>query len=271
MTAVKEPEKQSQSSPQEVFNAQCPVCPGVAISNYIYKMQDSKTKDISYWNRCQCGVVWQHKYPDGINNYYGEKYIKELLKDKEKYSDACMYYCRTYAPILEELMYGRKLLDVGYTHPYNMQAFSIRGWIPFGIDCNDEASESHRLIKGNFEDYEFPKDGDDFVGTRYDLVWMNHVLENMKEPVKALQKAYDLLNPSGCIFIATPDTDMIFTNSSGAYKYWREKEHYIMWNIESLTRQLERIGFEVILKRRNHENRYLYEDDIHVIAQKRFF
>jgi len=252
-------------SPSEVINAVCPVCTGQVVSNYVYKMQDSKSKDVSFWNRCRCGVVWQHKYPEGIDKFYGKKYVRALLEDKQKYSDSCYYYGRVYASLIEELMYGRKLLDVGYTAPYNMEAFRIRGWIPFGIEFNEDAVESSRMIKGNFESYEFP----DMV--KYNLIWMNHVIENMKDPVRALKISLDLLAEDGCIFIATPDTDMIFTNSSHSFCYWRENEHYIMWNKMVLTRKLEELGFDIIMARRNHEVRFTYTDDLHILAQKKIF
>lgn len=234
-------------------------------------MQDSGSKEISYWNRCRCGVVWQPTHPENIDKFYGKKYIKALQEDKEKYSDSCFYYSRTYAPIIEELTYGRKILDVGYTSPYNMQSFGTRGWIPFGIDFNEDSPESQRLIKGNFEHYEFPKDDDNHTATGYDLIWLNHVIENFKDPVKSFKKCYELLNDSGCLFIATPDTDMIITNSASRYEYWRERECYIMWSMDALIKQLEQAGFEVILKRRNHEIRYTYTNDLHIIAQRRFF
>ena len=254
-----------QKSPTEVLNALCPVCPGQVVSNYVYKMKDSNSEEISYWNRCRCGVVWQHKHPEGVKDYYGEKYKGALLEDKEKFSDSCFYYSRVYAPLLEEMMYGRRMLDVGYCAPYNIHGFSVRGWIPFGIDIHKDSAESSRLVKGDFESYDFP----DMV--QYDLIWMNHVIENMKDPVAALRKSYDLLTENGCLFIGTPDTDMMITNSQGAFYYWRKHEHYIMWNKDRLTRILEDIGFEVILARRNHDNRFTYADDVHLIAQKRFF
>ena len=252
-------------SPPEVINALCPICPGESVSNYVHKMQDSSSKDISYWNQCRCGVVWQHRYPDEVKKYYDKEYIKVLLEDKVKYSDSCYYYSRVYAQIIEELMYGRKLLDVGYMSPYNMQAFSIRGWVPFGIEVNPDASESNRLIKGDFENYEFPD------RMKYDLIWMNHVIENMKDPVAALKRTFDLLTPNGTVFIATPDTDILYVNSSGSFKYWAEHENYIMWNKDSLSKKLEEIGFEIIVSRRNTDVRFTYTNDLHLIAQKKFF
>ncbi len=250
-------------APDNVFNATCPVCS--SISNYVHKMQNSKDQDISYWNHCRCGVIWQSRFPTEVKEFYDQKYIDALLEDRAKYSDSCYYYSRTYATLLEELMYGRRMLDVGYTHPYNLQAFSIRGWIPFGIDINPISAESNRLTKDDFESYKFPE------MVKYDLLWMNHVVENFQDPIKALTKAYDLLTDNGCIFIATPDTDMIFTNSSASFQYWRVHENYIMWNKEALTRKLEEIGFEIIMARRNHEKRFTYAEDLHIIAQKKYF
>jgi len=44
-----------------------------------------------------------------------------------------------------------------------------------------------------------------------------------------------------------------------------------MWNKESLVRELERLGFEVIMARSNFSARFGYYFDLHIIAQKTYF
>lgn len=242
----------------------CPVCIGEVHTNILYKMQDSDTKDLSYWYHCQCGVIWNKGEVTPPREAFGKKYIETILKDKEKYADAMMYPCRIYSPFIEEITYGRKMLDVGYTSPYNMMAFRRRGWVSYGIEIVDEAETTPRLIKGDFENFSFPQD------LKFDLIWMSNVLENFKEPQLALEKVYDLMPPNGVLYICTPDTNFVYNNGVAGFSHWN-KANYIMWSTQRLRSYLEQLGFNVLLQCRSYEKRTTAWDVQHIIAQKKFF
>ena len=100
---------------------------------------------------------------------------------------------------------------------------------------------------------------------------MGHMLEHFQDPIGALKKAYDILSQNGVIYISTPDVDFINKTGVSGFPHWKKREHYVLWNQRSLCRELERLGFKVVLSRRNYSTRFSSWYDVHVIAQKNQF
>ena len=241
-----------------VVPKQCPVCK--ITSNYIYRLTHDKDSE-SQWYRCTCGVIHQENLP--THDMYDSKYIGSMVGAKDS-QYVWIHAARIYAPLIEELTYGRKLLDVGFGIPNVMKFYEDRGWIVTGIDINSEYSEMNNVINENFEIKEKFDD-------QYNLIWMSHVLEHFNDPVEVLKKAYDLLPEDGVLYIATPDIDFINKTGVSAYPHWKPKEHYIMWSERALKRELEKIGFKIITCRRNFTARFSSWYDIQLIAQKNYF
>lgn len=268
-------EKKSAQEDQLVYPHRCPVC-GIE-SSYVYRIEDGKTKEHSSWTRCQCGVIFQDDLPTDAT-VYTEKYIAELheaKQSKERYE----YAVRTYAPLIEEITYGRMLLDVGFASPHLIEAFKERGWLTWAIDINPAITGCGNLYKGDFVEYDFSLSGQKIkeatglekIDRTFDLVWMGHVLEHFHDPIKALHKAYDVLEEKGVLFISTPDIEFINKTGLSGWPHFKKSEHYVMWSEDALCRELERLGFKIVMSRRNYSSRYMSWWDIHCIAQKNYF
>lgn len=222
-------------------------------------------------------MVFQEHQPS--HTAYDKEYTVDYIGAKE-YNLRMIHAPRTYAPLIEELTYGRMMLDVGFNTPDVMKFFENRGWITWGIDLNENTTYGGNLYKGSFEDYDFSVKlgkrakqmvGNERIERQFDLIWMNHVFEHFKNPMKALKKAYDLLPESGLLYIATPDIDFIMKLSSAGFPHWKKREHYIMWSERALKRELERVGFKVIVSRRNFASRFISWYDIQILAEKPYF
>jgi SAM-dependent methyltransferase len=243
----------------ELKVAECPICASVV--SHVYFMQDAKTKRQSKWFSCSCGIVWQDSKPTMV---YDKKYWDKCNDACNKIRPAFQYPVRLYAPLIEELMYGRKVLQVGCPNPYQSEAFAERGWITYSIDKNQSLPASDRHYVGDFETHDLPENS-------FNMIWIYHTLECFTDPMAALAKAKRLLTEDGILFIGTPDTDFINTRSSSGFVHWKPDMNHMMWNRRSLTRQLENLGFSVIMARQNYEQRFPVWDDCHIIAQKKFF
>ena len=221
------------------------------------------TNDNSFWHRCSCGIVFQDDPPE--HGVYDHSYREQYEEMKEaKYR--LVQGASVYSPILEDLTLGRRVLEVGCNTLDNKKYFNNRGWVYFGIDSNKNLDEikTNRIIEGDFESF-------DFKGLQFDVIWMSHVFEHFMNPVAVLEKCHNLLSEDGLIYIATPDTDWINNLGVGGWGHWNKKEHYIFWNIASLSKKLEELGFQVIVKRRNFSMRYTSWHDLHIIAQKIYY
>lgn len=238
----------------------CPICSSYVC--HMYFMQDATTKKQSKWFSCSCGVVFQDKQP---SNSYDKAYLEKHLQYDKKLKDSFEYPVRIYAPLIEELIYGRKALLIGRQTSHQEEALADRGWVPYSIDKNTALEPKDRLFVGDFETYEFPEN------LKFSMIWMYQTLECFQDPAQALNKCKSLLTEDGILFIASPDTDFINTRGSSSFVHWKPDMHYLMWNRRSLSSHLEKLGFNVILARQNYEHRFPAWDDLHIIAQRKFF
>lgn len=225
-------------------------------------MQDSLSKKRSRWFQCSCGVVFNAQKPTKV---YDQKYWNDHNTYDAKKRDEYEYPIRLYAPIIEELIYGRRVLIIGRPNTYQEEALSDRGWVPTVIDKNTYFETKGNIIASDFEHYQFPEN------IKYNVIWMYQTLECLSDPIASLALCHKLLAEDGIILIASPDTDFINTRSSSCFIHWKHDENYIMWNRRSITAHLEKLGFQVILARQNYEHRFPTWDDFHIIAQKKFF
>ena len=266
----------------KVYPKICPIC-GID-GNYVYFMQEGKTDRKGVWYRCTCGVIFQENYPNHL--VYNKDYLNVISGDdewgKQKVRAQFIHPAVTYAPLIEELIYGRMMLDVGFGLSYNMDYFKERGWLTWGVEVNTDIAPQKNIYKGNFLAYNFSPHigqkklkeitGKSKIERKFDLIWMSHVLGHFNDPLRALSRTYDLLQPDGIVYISVPDIEAIHKRGVSAWQHWKKEEHYTMWSERALKRELERLHFKVIMCRRNLADRFTgRHDDIHCIAQKEFF
>ena len=244
---------------EELTVRNCPACNSYV--SHVYFMEDKGSRKKSRWYSCSCGVVFQSKLPEG--KYDQAYYDKCELGPKKR--DEFEYPIRLYAPIIEELIYGRRVLILGAPNHYQHDAFAERGWVPTTIDKNSRYANSNDFIASDFETYQFPE------SQKFNLIWIYQTIECLSNPIDSLALCAKLLVEDGVVFIATPDTDFINTRSSSCFINWKHDYHHIMWNRRSLSRQLDKLGFNVIMSRQNYEHRFPHWDDLHILAQKKFF
>ena len=262
------------SADPKVYPKPCPIC-GIHTNSINRLTHLDETTD---WYSCNCGVIFQGTDPD--YTIYNKEYI-EALKEDKKYDDRAGYYSYCYAPIIEEETIGRKMLDVGCGISANIDHFAERGWLTWGIDINPDLEVSKRVTIADFMEFdpaaklntpEIQKlSGKDDLEFKYDLIWMNGVLSCFKDPLKALKKAWDMLDESGVLFIAVPDIDFITRVGLSGWSHWRSHEYKVLWSQRALERELKRIGFNIVVSRRNYAPRFTRWNDIHIVATKPYF
>lgn len=226
----------------------CPICGRKVMTQY------NIATEVRYvsWHYCYCGTLF---HEEGIDKkHFGKLYLrahKENKELKERYE----YVQRVYLPLIEELTYGRKFLEVGFTVPHTIKYLKNRGWITGGIDLvpND-------YIQDDFETCDIPE--------TFDYILMGHCLESFYDPIGALKKAYDLLDDQGLLFLSHPNPEMIFEVGLPKFGYWDSNQNYIMISKPKLEDICKRIGFNVIVSTRNISPRFTMYNDTHLLLQK---
>lgn len=249
--------------------ARCPIC-GIE-TTYSYNIEESDNKAV-LWYRCQCGVIFQTEKPKG-KPLFSDKITEDMRANFE-------HQCKIYSPIIEELTYGRKILEVGTGNvTYNLEAFARRGWLTWGIEKDARAIPQPNIYRGDFITYDFSPQiegldkhvSDNIPDMKFNLIWASQVLEENSDPIEFFKKAYNILEGEGVLYLSTPDIDFINKTGLSNFIHWDKKRNKILWSEAALKRELERVGFKIIMCRRNFAKRFRGYYDVHIIAQKNYF
>lgn len=206
------------------------------------------------YHLCNCGTIWHDEVLD-YSTFNGE-YLKGMREQKflpEKLNQ----WRRCYMPLIEEHLYGRESLDIGFCFPENIVDMRERGWLADGIDLikND-------FITGNFEDY-------DFKGRQYDLVIASHVIASARDPIKFLRKACSLVRSGGLILIMAPDTNLCLALGYKEFTHWY-RTNKTMLSMDRMIDECVKAGMEKkpLISIQNMSKRFMYTNDMHLIMRK---
>jgi len=181
------------------------------------------------------GGIW-YRCNCGVT-FQGEYPSQVDLVVPEISDNRAIHGMRTYINLIEELTFGRKYIP-SETEQVNTYMDS-RGWVQM-VNTSDNP----------------------------DLIICEGILEKELKPLELFKDAFEILNNTGILYIDTPDTDYLARTNITYFHHWKNNENYILWNKRSLVRELERVGFDVIVVRRNATTHYGKPDTIQVIAQK---
>lgn len=136
-----------------------------------------------------------------------------------------------------------RLLEVGIGSGRFLSAAAKSGWQVAGIEASSAIAKhvgqryGVSVFVGSLDEY------DDSLGTGFDVVIMNHVLEHLTDPKKALLQIKTLLNPGGVLHLAVPNFNCWEANFSGWTSY--QPYHLYYFERESLTYLVRDCGFKI--------------------------
>lgn len=198
----------------------------------------------------QCGLIFVYPIPESLTEIYAKDYFVGATHgsgyvDYERDKKAMSATFEVYLDKIEQQMSTRgKLLDVGAATGIFLEASSRRNWQVSGVEISDYAAAKARqknlnVHTGTLESVQF-KEGP------FDVITMWDVLEHFPNPEVTLKLAHGLLKSGGLIVLNTPNAGSFFAKLMG--KYWHlivPPEHLSYFNINNLTKLLNKIGFEV--------------------------
>lgn len=195
-----------------------------------------------------CGIIWRSLHSMHISKSYEQVYFnsKEYSKKrnhKVKKSGWLIDLARLYHSGISNI------LEIGSSLGYTLEAAKKRSINPLGIDISDYAIDYCNNIGLNAKKASFDELKE--TGQKYDLLFMQHVLEHFEDPFRVLKDSYDLLNEQGIIVILVPNSKYNRAVKFNAkHRFYGLKgvgsEHFVYFNYENLNLVLQTSGFEVV-------------------------
>jgi SAM-dependent methyltransferase len=184
-----------------------------------------------------CGLAFTYPQPLALTDQYDPAYFDLYRRRRE-------FRLRRGAARLrriELIQEPGRLLDVGCSLGYFVEAANARGWDASGIDISPHAAKLGLDVRaGMLEDAGF-EDGS------FDCVTMWDVLEHVPDPTRHMLEVRRLLADGGLVVIGTPDLGHpAFRLKRERWRHLKPAEHIYYFTKSSLRRLLKKTGFEVV-------------------------
>ena len=236
------------SSHNYVFNGKkaekeskkCPLCGSEKIQpKWCYPLPEaagynSLFNPIRMWMYCEpCHHIVARSFPENLF----------LYNDNPRSPNPAFF--SYYSGVLDRIARytsGMRLFEVGIGACECLLAAQEIGFETFGIDVIEKhvqmAQKKFGLNVQTADFVEFQSN------EKYDIIIMGDVLEHVSDPISAMNKAYELLENDGALWISTPNFDSAFSIAVGhndAMK--RQQFHLNYFSRHSLYSLLDKCGF----------------------------
>ncbi len=235
----------------------CPIC-GSAQTRFYHS--DLRQNRISICEACRFQFMNPQYSDQYLTEFYAGYYSHHSQIEREPTSHAHDFYLKKIETFLPQ---KGKLLDYGCGVGRVMNTARQRGWTVVGYDVDCETTKKVEKVYdveikcGSFEDL-------DWEGRRFDLIYLYHVLEHVKDPVHTIKTLRGLLNEKGHLFVGVPNMRSL---SSTAKTYLERKRirrrrigahyatdhHLLYFSKPSLSILLEKCGFSVVYTRNGYK------------------
>lgn len=175
--------------------------------------QDFTTYKVYVCPECDFGIVDPMPTEKELDDMYNsaEYFANNMHYDFDTISDAQIRKNVLKFRAMHEqfvgkyLRAGQRVLDIGSGGGFALKAFQEMGLEVLGVETSEVAQQFaiHKLnvkvVKSSLENFE--------TDEKYDVIFMNHVLEHFMDPNEAMLKIVSLMNKNGLLYIRVPDHD----------------------------------------------------------------
>ncbi|MEK4678274.1 MULTISPECIES: class I SAM-dependent methyltransferase [Bacillus] len=255
------------SKEEETLITDCPLCSKKGVLHSCYNVaQDfgfiKGFNPVKVWMYCKkCHHIYTNSYP---------KNIQQILSNdcSNLYIEPKTYEIQPAANIiskLKKIVKGNSYLEVGVGTGVMLLIAKEYGFNVEGIDIRsfyaEQASRLSNTIVHSIDYHDF------LVEKQYDVIVMGDVLEHVVNPVKMIEKTYNLLSDEGILWISTPNFDSAYpTIMKDKDPMWWVTEHINYFSFNSLQYILNKYHFKVI----DYHVSSKFNGSMEVIAQKTF-
>lgn len=208
----------------------------------------SEDGDFRFFRCRSCGLIWRDPASRHLVKRYDDSYFasKNYLKKRNhkiRKSGWLIDMARQVHPAITSM------LEVGCSVGNTLEAARRRGIPHLGSDISPYATEFCRSKGLNAETLSLEEIRT--RGQKFDLIFMQHVLEHFEDPFYVTQWGHDMLTAGGLFLIVVPNSRYRRAEKGrGSHRFYSLQgvgsEHFIYFDYPSLQKLLTRQGFTVV-------------------------
>ncbi|MBX3441493.1 MAG: class I SAM-dependent methyltransferase [Planctomyces sp.] len=203
--------------------------------------------------KCDLAYISNPPTPEELRRFYSfsNNYHRDFATS-EAAREEFLARGRLYLGYLSKHIRSGRLLDVGCSAGFFLKTARDQGWEVAGLEFSQDTADLGRRLYdldirlGGLTDVELPAES-------FEAVTLWDVVEHLPDPLAAMRQAHRLLAPGGYVAFSTPNIDGLYPQASlrvaRPLKYWTHAEppaHLCQFSTKTLSRLLERAGFEVV-------------------------
>jgi SAM-dependent methyltransferase len=185
---------------------ECPLCGGRGEPYWCYPLPEAAGYN-EFFNPVR---MWLHCA--ACNHLFAQDFPEKLFIHNDSPRMANPAFFSYYSDILsgiQQYASGMRLFEIGVGACECLLAAREIGFETFGIDVIERHVAHARDKFGlSVETYDFVEYETE---RRYDVIIMGDVLEHVSDPVRAVEKAHELLDDEGALWISTPNFESAFS------------------------------------------------------------
>lgn len=189
-----------------------------------------------------CGLAFTHPQPVSLSDQYDDSYFDLYRRRREfrlKRADARLKR-------IELMSQPGRLLDIGCSLGYFVEAACARGWRAAGLEISPYAAEEAR--KMGLDVRTGVLDTADYPDGSFDCVTMWDVLEHVPDPTVHMLEVRRILSDGGMVVIGTPDLGhRMFRLKRENWRHLKPSEHIFYFQQGSIRLLLRKTGFEMAM------------------------
>lgn len=195
--------------------------------------------------RCtQCGLAQTEPEPPSMGRFYPIRY--------RRYGGATLKVLKALYNLrvrgwMRHLPERGRALEVGCGDGWMLGALRDHGWRVFGSERSTEGARAAVEINGIPM---FVGDLNALAPSRFNLVILFQVLEHLSDPLDAIRKSAELLQPGGMMVVAVPNAASWQARAFGRFWFHLDVPRHLQhFSPESLGRLFQKIGLRVVRAR----------------------
>lgn len=261
-------------SVEEDYYEICPIC-GSEDAEPFYNAQiflaagfNNTFAPAKLWCHCnQCQNHFVYNLPKEIYNAQTDFTLTSEINEIGQIVKAPLQSLAIYGDIIRAIRQyneGKRYLEVGVGRGEFIAVAKEMGLEIHAVELSASTCKNIELLLG------VPVVQADFLAydseEPYDVLSMGDVIEHVKAPTEAIQKANALLKSGGILWISTPNYNSAFSQMlKFSDPMWKEPGHRVYFCRETFEQLLEACGFDIL----EYQVSRRYNGSMEIIARKR--